>query len=98
VDQLVGGNADDLRRHPARGLDGAGKVDPVKADAAQRATTAKQNSDLVTTLANRGIKINTPDTAPFRAKLQSAGFYKEWSGKFAGNGWATLQKYVGALA
>jgi TRAP-type transport system periplasmic protein len=63
----------------------------------QRAATAKQNADLVATLEKRGIKINSPDNVPFRARLSNAGFYKEWSGKFTPAGWGALQKYVGAL-
>jgi tripartite ATP-independent transporter DctP family solute receptor len=80
----------DLQKVVANGFNNAAE--------GQRAETAKQNADLVATLGTRGMKFNTPDIAPFRSKLQAAGFYKEWSGKFAGGGWSALQKYVGDLA
>jgi TRAP-type transport system periplasmic protein len=80
----------DLQKIVANGINGAAEE--------QRAAVAKQNTDLVGALSGRGTQFNTPDATPFRNKLQVAGFYKEWSGKFAGSGWDSLQKYVGALA
>ncbi len=63
----------------------------------QRAHIAEINASLAKELADKGIKFNAPDPEPFRAKLREAGFYKEWAGKHAAEGWAALEKYVGAL-
>ncbi len=38
------------------------------------------------------------DTAAFRAKLQSAGFYKEWRGRFGEDAWKLIEKVTGPIA
>jgi hypothetical protein len=38
------------------------------------------------------------DPKPFRDKLQSAGFYKEWKGKYGNEAWAILEKFTGPIA
>jgi hypothetical protein len=38
------------------------------------------------------------DQKPFRAKLEAAGFYKEWRGKYGEEAWAVLEKYAGKIA
>jgi hypothetical protein len=38
------------------------------------------------------------DPAPFRAKLQAAGFYKEWRGKYGDEAWAVLEKFTGPIS
>lgn len=63
----------------------------------QRADVAEANASLAKELAAKGIKFNTPDPEPFRDKLRAAGFYKEWAGRYSAEGWAALEKYVGAL-
>jgi hypothetical protein len=63
----------------------------------QRARIAGINVSLEKELAGKGIKFNASDPEPFRAKLREAGFYKEWAGKHAAEGWAALEKYVGVL-
>ena len=41
--------------------------------------------------------INDLDTAPFRAALASAGFYKEWRGKYGEDAWHVLEESVGQM-
>jgi tripartite ATP-independent transporter DctP family solute receptor len=64
----------------------------------QREDIARLNKEAEGTLAKAGITFNRPDTAPFRELLRSAGFYKEWKGKFGDEAWAKLEKYSGPLA
>ncbi len=64
----------------------------------QRTANDQLNASLQAKLAQQGLIFNTPDTAPFRAKLMQAGFYKEWQGKFGTALWSTLEKYTGTLA
>ena len=65
---------------------------------AERADIAKLNVDVRTTLEGRGLQINDLDNAPFRAALSSAGFYKEWRGKYGEDAWHVLEESVGAMA
>ena len=65
---------------------------------AQREDLAKLNISLEKDLADKGMQISTVDGAAFRAKLQSAGFYKEWRQKFGDEGWKLLEKYAGAIS
>ncbi len=55
------------------------------------------NAGLVDTLTKAGVTFNTPDKAPFRAALKTAGFYTEWKGKFGDEAWGLLEKYTGPL-
>jgi len=64
---------------------------------AERADVAKLTEGLQSSLAAKGMKINSVDPAPFRDKLKSAGFYSEWKGKFGDAAWATLEASVGSL-
>ena len=57
---------------------------------AQREDLAKLNTSLEKELAERGMQISNVDGAGFRAKLQSAGFYKEWHQKFGNEAWRLL--------
>lgn len=45
----------------------------------------------------RGIAVNTVAIAPFREKLQKAGFYQAWRGKFGEDAWKLLEKQTGPL-
>ena len=65
---------------------------------AERADIAKLNVDVRKTLEGRGLLINDLDNAPFRAALSSAGFYKEWRGKYGEDAWHVLEESVGAMA
>jgi tripartite ATP-independent transporter DctP family solute receptor len=64
----------------------------------QRADTANLNASLEKELTAKGLIFNAPDPSGFRAKLQSAGFYKEWKEKFGDDAWKLLEKYAGAIS
>ncbi|TDR89966.1 TRAP transporter substrate-binding protein [Enterovirga rhinocerotis] len=64
----------------------------------QREDMYKLNTSLLSKLKERGMEISEVDTKPFRAKLQSAGFYKEWKEKFGPEAWALLEKHTGAIS
>jgi TRAP-type transport system periplasmic protein len=64
----------------------------------ERVDVAKLNAGLQQELAGKGLIFNQPDTAPFREKLRSAGFYAEWKGKYGDEAWALLEKSVGKLS
>jgi tripartite ATP-independent transporter DctP family solute receptor len=64
----------------------------------QREDIAALNQSLEGQLKARGLVFNTPDPAPFRAKLLQAGFYKEWKDKFGTQAWGLLEGAVGGLA
>ena len=49
-------------------------------------------------LADKGMQVLAPDTAPFRAKLQASGFYKEWRGKYGEEAWRLLEKSTGPIS
>jgi TRAP-type transport system periplasmic protein len=65
---------------------------------AQREDLAKLNVSLEKELADKGMQVSNVDGAAFRAKLQSAGFYKEWRQKFGDEAWKALEKHVGAIS
>lgn len=64
----------------------------------ERADVAALTTNLQTELSAKGMKFNAVDAALFRDKLKSAGFYKEWEGKFGKDAWATLEASVGSLS
>lgn len=64
----------------------------------QRADMARVVQTLEQTLSGKGMQFTQPDPAQFRAHLQKAGFYKEWSQKFGAEAWGTLERYSGKLA
>ena len=64
---------------------------------ANRAATAKLNASVEDELTGKGMVINKPDLAPFRAVLVKAGFYPDWKSKFGPEAWAVLEKYAGPL-
>jgi tripartite ATP-independent transporter DctP family solute receptor len=64
----------------------------------QRTDSDALNNSLQAKLAGEGLIFNTPDQAPFRAKLVKAGFYDQWQGKFGPALWSALEKYTGSLA
>ena len=63
---------------------------------AQRAETDKYNVTLQAKLAAQGMAINSPDPAPFKAKL--GPFYARWKAEFGPVAWGLLEKYAGKLA
>ncbi|WP_424135299.1 TRAP transporter substrate-binding protein [Roseomonas chloroacetimidivorans] len=64
----------------------------------QREDVAALNQSLEGQLKQRGVIFNNPEPAVFRAKLQQAGFYKEWKEKFGNQAWGLLEGAVGGLA
>ncbi len=64
---------------------------------AERADVAALNTSLQADLTARGIVFNTPNAAPFREKLRTAGFYNEWKAKFGDEAWAVMERYTGKL-
>ena len=64
---------------------------------AERADIAKLNTEVRATLEGRGLVINNLDTVPFRAALASAGFYKDWRGKYGEDAWHVLEESVGQM-
>jgi tripartite ATP-independent transporter DctP family solute receptor len=64
----------------------------------ERADVAKLNAGLQQELAAKGLVFNQPNTAPFREKLRSAGFYSEWKGKYGEHAWELLEKAAGKLS
>ncbi|MBV8835636.1 MAG: TRAP transporter substrate-binding protein, partial [Alphaproteobacteria bacterium] len=64
----------------------------------QREDIAKLNATLKTDLTAKGMEFFAVDQKPFRAKLEQAGFYKEWRGKYGEEAWAMLEKYTGKIA
>jgi TRAP-type transport system periplasmic protein len=49
-------------------------------------------------LAAAGLIFNDVDQQPFRDKLSSSGFYREWKSKFGDEPWGMLEEAVGKLA
>jgi TRAP-type transport system periplasmic protein len=64
----------------------------------QREDIAKQNATFKADLTSKGMEFVAVDQRPFRAKLEAAGFYKEWRGKYGEEAWAVLEKYTGKIA
>ncbi len=63
----------------------------------QRGDILKLNTDLVTSLTNAGVVLNSPDKQAFRNVLKTSGFYGEWKGKFGAEAWGLMEKYTGTL-
>src|SRR5437588_37304 len=64
----------------------------------QRADIFKQNETFKADLTSKGMEFIKVDPKPFREKLQAAGFYKEWKGKYGDEAWAALEKYTGPIS
>ncbi len=64
----------------------------------QRADVAKLNAELQGKLAGAGLAFNPVDPAAFREQLRTAGFYKEWRGKYGDEAWGVLEASVGSLS
>jgi tripartite ATP-independent transporter DctP family solute receptor len=64
----------------------------------QRDDVKKANDTLQADLTSKGMEFIKVDPAPFRAKLQAAGFYKEWRGKYGDEAWAVLEKFTGPIS
>lgn len=64
----------------------------------QRRDSERLENTLQAELTKQGMVFNQPDPAPFKEKLQAAGFYKEWRTKFGEAAWAQLEAVTGTLA
>ncbi len=64
----------------------------------ERADIAKLNTEVRGTLEKRGLAFNEVDTAAFRDALKTAGFYKEWRGRYGEEAWGVLESAVGAVS
>lgn len=62
-----------------------------------RTALATLSRSLRESLSTRGLVFNTVDAQPFRKALRDAGTYKELQAKFGKEGWALLERQVGAL-
>lgn len=80
----------DLRAIVARHVNAAGM--------SERADVEKLNASLQKELTEKGLVFNQAKTGTFRDKLQKAGFYAEWKGKYGNEAWNLLEKYSGKLA
>ncbi|MCO4318259.1 TRAP transporter substrate-binding protein [Phyllobacterium sp. 21LDTY02-6] len=81
---------DDLKEIVAKNINAAGM--------AEREDVAKLTETLQADLKAKNLEFNTPDPAPFREALRSAGFYAEWKGKYGDEAWGLLEKVVGQLS
>jgi tripartite ATP-independent transporter DctP family solute receptor len=65
---------------------------------AQREDLAKLQGTIRDTLKGKGLELVEAPPEPFRAKLQSSGYYTDWKKTFGDDAWAILEKYSGKLA
>jgi tripartite ATP-independent transporter DctP family solute receptor len=65
---------------------------------AEREDVAQQNIALRTDLSNAGLIFNDVDQGPFRERLTTVGYYREWRSKFGEEAWSLLEEAVGTLA
>jgi tripartite ATP-independent transporter DctP family solute receptor len=63
-----------------------------------RRDTALRNASLNDKLARRGMIVNAAQTAGFRAKLSTSGFYAHWRDTFGPEAWGLLEAHSGKLA
>jgi tripartite ATP-independent transporter DctP family solute receptor len=64
----------------------------------EREDLVKMDASLQSELEAKGLTFNKVDTASFRDRLRSAGFYKEWREKIGEEAWSLLEAQVGKLA
>ncbi len=63
-----------------------------------RADVAALETSMQAVLQKKGMQISKVDPEPFRTALKTAGFYKEWKGRFGEEAWAALEKSTGELS
>ena len=63
-----------------------------------RGDVARVEASLAKELAAKGMQVIEIDQAPFRAKLQSAGFYADWKKRFGPELWGLLEQYAGPVS
>jgi tripartite ATP-independent transporter DctP family solute receptor len=80
----------DLQQIVSRNLNAAADL--------QRQDVKQLNDSLQSSLAGHGMVFNSPDAAPFRAALRTAGFYAQWKERYGAEAWSILERAVGGLA
>ena len=80
---------DDVRAVISRNLD--------RSALDHRADVVRVEASLVKELSGKGIEFIEVEQKPFRAKLETAGFYDEWRKRFGPELWSLLEKYAGPL-
>ncbi|SFU98157.1 tripartite ATP-independent transporter solute receptor, DctP family [Methylobacterium sp. 174MFSha1.1] len=63
----------------------------------QRQAFVQMNTQAEARLRAKGLAVNAPDRAPFRAALDRAGYYAEWKARFGSEAWAALERHTGPL-
>ena len=58
----------------------------------------RKDLEMEAVLQSKGMTFTTPDRSRFRAKLQSAGYYRDWKAKFGADAWSVLERYAGPLS
>ena len=48
-------------------------------------------------MSRQGLSFNNVQTAGFKAKLVSSGFYQRWKNTFGATAWTAMEKYSGPL-
>ncbi len=81
------GLPDDLKEIVSTNFDAAAEL--------QRRDVMELNANLRGELEGHGMQFNEPDTAAFQARLNEAGFYAEWKGRFGEEAWNILETAVG---
>lgn len=79
----------DLRKNVSTAIDDAAIL--------ERQDMVKLATSLRGELGKKGLTFNEPDVAAFRETLRTAGFYKEWRGKYGEELWTLLEKTAGKL-
>jgi TRAP-type C4-dicarboxylate transport system substrate-binding protein len=64
----------------------------------QRKEMEQLNSSVASKLKTMGLVFNEVNTQPFREKLKTSGYYKEWRSKIGDQAWTALEKVVGSLS
>lgn len=64
----------------------------------ERADLAKASVQTRAGLEGKGLAFNDVETAAFRDKLRTAGFYKEWRAKYGEDAWHVLEESVGQIS
>jgi tripartite ATP-independent transporter DctP family solute receptor len=64
----------------------------------ERSDVEKLNSELASSLGEKGVKFTNVDRAPFQEKLRNAGFYSESKRRMGDEAWSLLEATTGKLA
>jgi tripartite ATP-independent transporter DctP family solute receptor len=64
----------------------------------QRNTALRGEDASMKSLPGKGMTINSPDLAPFRAAMRKARLYEQWQSLYGQQAWTLLEKVTGQLA